>query len=122
MKQVYRYYLPFRPPMPGAQPGGADTLHEYDSPEIKHGRMVWGYAEYLAPLTDEQTAAYELMPSPNNPLTYPDKTPDDVVRVCAYRNNALITVTSCDRKDAQKNARYYRGLGYQARVEEYDID
>lgn len=46
----------------------------------------------------------------------------DVVAVVAFDKNSKQskTVTSCDRKDAQTYAKYYRGIGYNARVMEYN--
>lgn len=45
----------------------------------------------------------------------------DAVAVVAFDKNSKQSkaVTSCDRKDAQKYAKYYRGIGYNARVMEY---
>ena len=46
----------------------------------------------------------------------------DVVAVVAFDKNSKQSkaVTSCDRKDAQTYAKYYRGIGYNARVMEYN--
>ena len=45
----------------------------------------------------------------------------DAVAVVAFDKNSKQSkaVTSCERKDAQKYAKYYRGIGYNARVMEY---
>lgn len=46
---------------------------------------------------------------------------DDVVAVVAFDTAKFVkNVTSCDRKDAQKFAKYYRSIGYNARVVDYD--
>lgn len=46
----------------------------------------------------------------------------DVVAVVAFDKNSKQSkaVTSCDSKDAQTYAKYYRGIGYNARVMDYD--
>lgn len=43
---------------------------------------------------------------------------DDIVTVVAiYKGTGFIeTVTSCDAKDAEKYAKYYRSIGYKARI------
>lgn len=60
---TYRYFTKERPPMPGAIPM-LDTLLDINVFEqresTKHGGMAWGYADYSAPLTDQQIADYEL--------------------------------------------------------------
>lgn len=47
---------------------------------------------------------------------------DNVVAVVAFDKNSKQSkaVTSCDRNDAQAYAKYYRRIGYNARVMEYD--
>lgn len=68
---VYRYYCPYRPPMPGAIPRqGLVRAFEYDYPQSFNGRGAWGFAEYDRPLTEKEISDYELRPAANNPLTY----------------------------------------------------
>ena len=70
-KTVWRYYMPFRPPMPGAQPReGLDRVCSFDWPQSFDGVSAWGYAEYTRPLTDKEIRDYELVGSKNNPLEY----------------------------------------------------
>lgn len=71
-KVVYRYYCPFRPPMPGAIPRqGLDRVGCYDEKQnVGNGISAWGYAEYFRELTPEEVYQYELVPSKNNPLEY----------------------------------------------------
>ena len=71
-KLVYRYYCPFRPPMPGAIPRqGLDRVGCYDAKQsIGNDICAWGYAEYTRALTDQEIYQYELIPSRNNPLEY----------------------------------------------------
>ena len=72
MKTVYRYYTPFRPPMPGAVPRqGLDRVECYDSwQNVGNGVCAYGFAEYFRPLSENEISDYELAPSPNNPLRY----------------------------------------------------
>ena len=72
MKTVYRYYTPYRPPMPGAVPrDGLDRIGGYDTRQnVGNGICAYGYAEYTRPLTDREISDYELASSPNNPLRY----------------------------------------------------
>ena len=51
-----------------------------------------------------------------------EKENDNVVAVVAFgKSDGLIkTVTSCDAQEAQKYAKYYRSVGYNARVMSYD--
>lgn len=72
MKTVYRYYTPYRPPMPGAVPrDGLDRVVCYDERmAIGNSIYAYGYAEYFRPLTDQEISDYELATSPNNPLIY----------------------------------------------------
>lgn len=43
-----------------------------------------------------------------------------VVCVTAIKAGRIVTSTSCDRKDAQHYAQYYRSIGYKARVMTYE--
>ena len=72
MKTVYRYYTPFRPPLPGAVPRQElDRVWCYDSRQnVGNGVCAYGFAEYFRPLTEKEISDYELKPSPNNPLRY----------------------------------------------------
>ena len=72
MKIVYRYYTPYRTPMPGAVPrDGLDRVWCYDTRQnVGNGISAYGYAEYIRPMTDKEISDYELAPSPNNPLRY----------------------------------------------------
>ena len=47
---------------------------------------------------------------------------NNVVAVVAFDKNTKQSkaITSCDKKDAQTYAKYYRKIGYNARVMEYD--
>ena len=47
---------------------------------------------------------------------------DNTVCVVALdrRTGFIKTVTSCDKQDAQKYAKHYRNIGYNARVLRYD--
>lgn len=59
---MYRYYLPYRPPMPGAIPRGAKTVVAFDDRTRIHGTLeAWGYAEYDEPLDDDDVSNYELV-------------------------------------------------------------
>lgn len=51
-----------------------------------------------------------------------EKENDNVVAVVAFgKSDGLIkAVTSCDAQDAQRHAKYYRSVGYNARVMSYD--
>lgn len=71
MKTLYRYYCPFRPPMPGAVPM-KDLEHAvmWDWPQSFDGVSSWGYVEYTRCLTDKEVDDYELIASKNNPLEY----------------------------------------------------
>ena len=70
-KTVWRYYTPFRPPMPGAVPrDGLDRVVSWDWPQSFDGVSSWGYAEYTRCLTDKEVNDYELVASNNNPLEY----------------------------------------------------
>lgn len=44
----------------------------------------------------------------------------DVVCVAAIRAGQIVTCTSCDRKDASHDAKYYRSIGYHSRIMTYD--
>ena len=69
MKTVYRYYLRFRPPMPGAIPrDGLDRAFSYDYPQSFDGKSAWGFAEYTRPLTQKEIEDYELFAASGNPL------------------------------------------------------
>ena len=63
MKQVYRYYCIYRPPMPGTIPRGAVNIVDFGEkvgvPEIKRG--AWGYAEYERKLEPHEVFRYELV-------------------------------------------------------------
>ncbi len=71
-KAVYGYYLPQRPPAPGACPPDAlstvalayRTWHEDICQE------VWGWVCYARPLTDAEVDEYELLPDEDNPWRY----------------------------------------------------
>lgn len=70
-KFVWRYYLPYRPPMPGAQPReGLDRVASFEQRQQFDGIGCWGYAEYTRELSDKEIRDYELIPSKNNPLEY----------------------------------------------------
>lgn len=62
MKKLYRYYCPYRPPMPGAVPRGMVNIVDFAVreyvPEIAGD--AWGYVEYEKPLTAHQVYEYEL--------------------------------------------------------------
>ena len=62
MKNLYRYYCVFRPPMPGTVPRGMVNLVEFDAPKYveKIDHEAWGYVEYEKPLTAYQVYEYEL--------------------------------------------------------------
>lgn len=45
---------------------------------------------------------------------------EEVVFVAAIKAGQIITGTSCDRSDAQRYAKYYRGIGYKSRVMTYE--
>lgn len=47
---------------------------------------------------------------------------NNTVAVVAFDKNTKQSkaITSCDKKDAQTYAKYYRKIGYNARVMEYD--
>ena len=51
-----------------------------------------------------------------------EKENDNVVAVVAFgKSDGLIkAVTSCDAQEAQRHAKYYRSVGYNARVMSYD--
>lgn len=69
--KVYRYYCPFRPPMPGAIPRkGLVRAFCYDDKQCIGGVGAWGFAEYDRELTADELYRDELVPSKNNPLEY----------------------------------------------------
>lgn len=69
--KVYRYYCPFRPPMPGAIPRrGLVRACEYDNKQCIGGVGAWGFAEYDRQLTEKEVSDYELVEGKNNPLEY----------------------------------------------------
>lgn len=71
VKKVYRYYCPFRPPMPGAIPRrGLVRTCEYDYKQCIGGVGAWGFAEYDRQLTEQEVSDYELVEGKNNPLEY----------------------------------------------------
>lgn len=47
---------------------------------------------------------------------------DDVIAVVAIDKHTgfIKTVTSCDKEDSQRYAKYYRSIGYNAKVVDYD--
>lgn len=59
---IYRYYTIDRPPMPGGIPKeNLVRCEAYEEPVRNPYRgNVWGYADYSAPLTDEQVYEHEL--------------------------------------------------------------
>lgn len=68
---VYRYYCPFRPPMPGAIPRlGLLRVGDHDDVMCKGSTEYWGFAEYERPLTEQEIKDYELRASENNPIEY----------------------------------------------------
>ena len=58
----YRYYMLFRPPMPGAIPKGACEVVDFPDkrycPEVD--RTAWGYVEYEQPLSPQEVVRYEM--------------------------------------------------------------
>jgi len=70
-KIVWRYYTPFRPPMPGAVPReGLDRVVSFDWKQSFDDVGCWGYAEYTRELSDDEIRQYELVASKNNPREY----------------------------------------------------
>lgn len=68
---LYRYYLPHRPPMPGAIPkDGLIRTASFDYMQSFGGIGCWGWAEYSRQLTEKEIYDYELVASLNNPLEY----------------------------------------------------
>jgi len=63
MKQVYRYYCIYRPPMPGTIPRGTVNIVDFGEkvqvPEIRRG--AWGYADYERKLEPHEVFRYELI-------------------------------------------------------------
>lgn len=59
----YRYFLPYRPPSPGAIPRGAVDVCDYDGKRLEPSidRWVWGWAEYEEPLSKAKVEEYELI-------------------------------------------------------------
>ena len=67
MQKRYVYYLPYRPPAPGAMPvkGMADFNDFGERRYIPYiGREAWGSATYMRKLSDEEIDDYELMEGP----------------------------------------------------------
>ena len=58
----YVYYLPFRPPMPGAMPrSGLVSMEDFgDKRETPIGIDAWGKVIYNRKLTDDEVYDYEL--------------------------------------------------------------
>lgn len=62
----FRYYLPYRPPMPGAIPkDGIVQMFSADHRKKMDGcdRPVWGWVEYDRKLTRKEIDDYELIPA-----------------------------------------------------------
>ena len=59
-----RYYSAQRPLTPGAFPGKALEIVNYDEKTYVEeiGMEAWGYVEYASPLAPETAKAYELTP------------------------------------------------------------
>lgn len=60
----YRYYMPYRPPMPGAMPkDGIVRMFAQESRAKMEGcnRPVWGWVEYDRKLTAKEISDYELI-------------------------------------------------------------
>ena len=73
---IYRYYLPFRPPMPGTVPNSSRVAAVEDfggKKSVPGVGEAWGYVEYEQQLTDEQIKSYELIEE-RSPFTvmFPD--------------------------------------------------
>lgn len=63
--RLYRYFLPYRPPMPGAMPKeGIVEMFAQDQRQKMNGcdRPVWGWVQYDRKLTDKEVSDYELIP------------------------------------------------------------
>ena len=69
MSLYYRYYCLERPPLPGTIPRGMCNIVTFDEPQHVPGieHHVWGYAEYLRPLTPHEVYQYELAAAPVEP-------------------------------------------------------
>ena len=71
---LYRYYMPFRPASPGAQPrAGLEMVEDRDFddvlPDLNHG--VYAVITYSRELTDAELNDYELVPVDfPEPITY----------------------------------------------------
>lgn len=60
----YKYWLTFRPAMPGTVPmRKLKDIKNFDSRTYMEevGREVWGYVEYSEPLSEKEVANYELI-------------------------------------------------------------
>lgn len=63
---MHRYYLLFRPAMPGTIPQNANNpiidICNYDFKQYDActGRAAWGYVDYTSPLSDADISNYEL--------------------------------------------------------------
>lgn len=53
-------------------------------------------------------------------MSHTEKNESEVVCVAAIEAGQIVICTSCDRKDASHYAKYYRSIGYHARILTYD--
>ncbi len=65
MKTVSKYYVLYRPPMPGSVPReGLYRVECFDDrTEVEPGIRAWGFVEYIRELTEKEVSEYELKPA-----------------------------------------------------------
>lgn len=100
-----RYYSTQRPVGPGTFPKPKDNrvldLWNFDKPIFceQVGREAWGYINYEKPLTQQQTASYELAPE-ISPLTPAQERIAEIImqRDNVFRHEAEYTVRDCRQR------------------------
>lgn len=65
MNDLHRYYMLYRPPMPGAIPKCTVSAEGFDSRRLVQeiGREAWGYVDCWRELTQDEIEEYELIPA-----------------------------------------------------------
>jgi hypothetical protein len=60
----HRYYCLYRPPSLGTLPRRPVDVEDYGGKRLEPSidRWVWGWVEYIAPLTKAEMEQYELIP------------------------------------------------------------
>lgn len=68
--KLYRYYTLYRPPMPGAIPKCTYSIRDYNGRKFVReiGRGAWGHVDCMRQLSEDEIAAYELVPAPENDI------------------------------------------------------